>query len=225
MEYTITLQNKKNIAENILELKFNKPPDFNFIPGQFVQFIMHTADGKIKRAYSIVSIPEETNLVFIIKLIDDGRGSKFLNKLSIGQSIKITEPTGLFISNPNSLEDCFIATGAGLSPIISMVRDNLEIKKITKKINLIFGVRYKKDIFLQEELKKMSEKFSNFSYQIALSKPDENWKGLNGRVTNFLPENIGQDFYICGNPEMVKEVFDLLLKKGVDNKKIHFEIF
>jgi len=120
-----------------------------------------------------------------------------------------------------------VATGAGIAPIMSIINNQLDKKQNTQKIILLFGVRSQEDIFFVNYLEKLN-KYLNFSYQITLSRPDENgeWTGLRGRVTDHIEGDfVGHQIYLCGNATMVKDVREILINKKVEPKQIHFEIF
>ena len=52
---------------------------------------------------------------------------------------------------------------------------------------------------------------------------------MSGRITAHLPEKVlnkkNNHFYLCGSPEMVKDVRKLLIENGMEVKNIKFEIF
>ncbi|PIR04106.1 MAG: hypothetical protein COV59_02895 [Candidatus Magasanikbacteria bacterium CG11_big_fil_rev_8_21_14_0_20_39_34] len=218
----------KMLNHNIMELHLEKPEAFSYLAGQFVQFFIPKDDTQVKRSYSLASAPKDPDLEFCIKILPkelNGPASLYLPTLDIGDSIQISQPRGRFTPKDDQ-NQFYIATGAGLAPILGMIRDQLEHKRNTKKIELLFGVRNENDIFFQERLKKLQDTFPNFRYNIALSQPETEWSGLRGRVTeHLLHDLVDHSYYICGNPHMVKDVRSTLIENGVDSKSILFEIF
>ena len=119
-----------------------------------------------------------------------------------------------------------VATGTGIAPVISIIRDQLEKKGNKEKMELVFGVRHEEDVFWQDRLEELSKKYDNFSYKLALSQPKDSWVGYKGRVTEHLPGDAHKmHSYICGQTEVVKSVRNALIEKGTDLKQIHFEVF
>ncbi len=219
------LVSKKEIAKDVIELRFTKPLDFSFKAGQFVQFQIPTANSPVLRSYSLSSNPSDPDLELCIKKIPNGTGSNFFDSLPIGGSVNISLPKGRFTVEANNLPLAFIATGAGLAPIMSIISDELVNKKNPETLYLLFGVRSEEDLFWLDRLNSLQEKYSNFKYGITLSQPTQSWQGLSGRVTNHFDfENI-QHFYLCGNTEMVKDARELLIAKNIPASQIHFEIF
>jgi ferredoxin-NADP reductase len=224
--YQVKLLHKVLIAREMLELRFEKPAGFTFTAGQFVQFFIPHGMESVLRSYSISSHPQEDYLEFCVKLVPEGKGATFFNNLSLGSIANFRGPEGRFVCEPHhDRSKLFVATGAGIAPIISMIEQ--ELKTVPDiSITLLFGVRSETDLFWTERLQKLQTNFPSFTYQITLSQPSESWSGLRGRVTEHLSEiSEMQEYYLCGSLEMVKDARTILQKKKVELKKVHLEIF
>ena len=234
------MNNKTKWESNIIEktmhtkdmvvIPCSKPEGFTYKAGQFVQWDVpdkESKNGIVKRSYSLASSPHHENLSFCIKIKEDGKAGKYVTRMDKGDTLVFEGPQGRFCCNEETDESLFfIATGAGIAPIIGMIEDQLENKKTDKRIHLLFGLRFENDIFWQEKIDHLLSTYNNFSYQITLSRPEGTWDGLKGRVTEHLHEHDGNhSFYLCGSLPMVKDVREILKEKGVDMKSIHFEIF
>ena len=223
--YKTTILKKDYLNTDNIYFQLEKPAGYEFKAGQFLQTIF----GKLKRSYSIFSKPSEPTLDLCVKILEGGQASEIFKKIEVGEKLEITEATGHFIITEEDIDRSYVATGTGLAPIASMIRTSLEDFGHKSKIYLLFGVRHEEDIFYIEELKELSKNHENFSFELTLSRPSENWKGNSGRVSAHLPEKIidrkNNHFYLCGSPEMVKDVSKLLSDDGVDMKNIKFEIF
>ncbi len=225
--YTIKLLEKHQIADNVIEMKFEKPETLDFESGQFMQFLIPKDGKKTARSYSIASTPSDKYLEFCVKLHKKGLASEFFNEMQLGDQVEIKGPLGRFTCHDKEMSALFlIATGAGLAPIMGIIRDQLENRGSKIKINLLFGVRSEKDIFWNDRLSLLEEKYSNFSYQICLSQPTGDWGGNCGRVTEHMKDiDNASHFFLCGSPDMVIQVKEMLAGAKVDQKQIHFEVF
>lgn len=100
---------------------FTKP----FLAGQFTMIGM--GDDDILRAYSIASPPDADYLEFLSIKVDDGPLTSRLQHIQPGQEIEVmNRPTGtLVLKNllPGKRLWC-VATGTGLAPFMSIVRDS-----------------------------------------------------------------------------------------------------
>lgn len=225
-EYTVTLLEKKAIAANIYELRFSRPVGFDFQAGQFVQCVVPEGEKMTTRSYSLAGTPADDELLFCVKMLPDGVASNFFKQMNIGDTMAIRGPLGRFVCNNDAAAHVFIATGVGLAPIMGMIEDELKNKKTDKELRLLFGVRSEEDAFWLKRLDALQAAFSTFSYTCTLSRPNDAWSGISGRVTDHLDDHdVGHDFYICGSPEMVMDVRKRLTERGASTKHIHFEIF
>jgi NAD(P)H-flavin reductase len=119
---------------------------------------------------------------------------------------------------------CFVATGTGIVPVLSMVESFS--KDFDRKIKIIFGLREEKDLFYVERIENLKSKFKDFSSVITLSRPTDSWKGDKGRVTSHL-KNIKKDaqYFVCGSGAMINDVRKTLKEKGVKKGDVFFENF
>ncbi len=72
--YTVTLTERRLVAEGTMAFYFDKPPQFVFAPGQFVDLTLlqpseTDAEGNT-RAFSIASAPQESTLMVATRLRD-----------------------------------------------------------------------------------------------------------------------------------------------------------
>lgn len=222
--HSTKLLSKKTIADNTLELVFEKPADFVFFAGEFIQFEFDLGAEKISRSYSIASAPHEKELKFCIKLIPKGRASGIFSKIKIGDSLLMSASSVIHNKDSKTAPKIFISTGTGVAPVISII-NHLSFIKSPIKLKLIFGLRHEQDIFWIGHLEELKTQNSNFDYTITLSQPSGQWIGVKGRVTDHLPIDTSAIYYLCGSVEMVKNVRDQLLFAGINPKKVNLEMY
>ena len=217
----------KDLADQVKEITFEPLREKPYLPGQFIG--IKIADNKGEpgfRAYSLLE-NKEGNFQICVKKMKDGRGSNFLHSCKKDDVLEVLFPLGYF-GLPKKLSPnlIFIATGTGIVPILSLLK-NLP-QDASQNIKLFFGMRHEKDLFYFERVKKIFQKLKNASFLLTLSQPSEKWTGNKGRVTNFIEQenfNKNTQFFICGSGKMIQSMNDLLLKKGIKKKYIFFEDF
>lgn len=230
--YQLICTGNKKIARDVYEFTFKRPGELTFRAGQFVLFdvaLLDDATDIQTRAFSIASTPLEDDLLFVAKLKEGGRASRWIaESLKAGDTVRTQGPFGNFVlSKENPKDLLFIATSTGVAPFRSQIIDALE-SGFTKQIDLVFGVRNTEDLFWKEEFQKIAQQYENFNLHIALSGNDEEWDGHKGRVQT-LATLICKDFstkniYVCGSPEMTKEMKRLCLEEwGVEKSDLHVE--
>lgn len=227
-QYSAQIRAKKQLTKDVFECQFEKPLGFDYLAGQFVQFLIPQGESIKRLAYSLSSIPSDDFIEFCIKIHDDGVGCQYVLKMKENDTLNFQGPRGLFVHKENTTSLSFIGTGTGIAPLLALVRDELENKNNTSEMRLLFGVRSEEDLFWITRLEELHTKYSNFTYTVTLSQPTapETWTGLRGRVTEHLQKYFeSQKFYLCGSAAMIKDVREILIKNGVEAKGIHFEVF
>ena len=206
-------------------------PEGKWIPFKAGQFCMvHVPkDGEkpLKKAYSICSSPFETGyLDLCIKLVEGGFATNWFWTLKEGDALTVTIPYGGFVlKEPVADELVFVATGTGLAPLRSMLRQML-LDGFQKPVTLIFGVRYENEVLYSDEFRELEKKHANFKFIPTISRPKE-WKGEVGYVQEKLKKYVtdpkGKQIYVCGLVPMIEAVQKAAEEIGFDKKQVHFE--
>jgi ferredoxin-NADP reductase len=219
---------KQRLSPKVYHLVLGKlsPGPMTFHAGQFIQFIIAP---RVLRQFSMCSVPSQTaELEFCVDISPGGQGSRFVEFLQVGSTVVFRGPFGVFTvpeGERRTIE--FVATGAGIAPIRSMLRDLLE-RRPEIHARLLFGNRSQEHLLYHDELLTLAREHSRFTYVPALSQPAPDWTGERGRVTEILDRGndlLGRPYYLCGSPQMVDDTRKILAAKGVPERDVHFEKF
>lgn len=206
----------KSVAKGVFVLSFKR--SFDFKAGQVVSIDIEEINQA--RLYSIASGEESE---FIDILFDERPGGKltpFLSKVKAGDTIWISKAFGEFVCEEDDEEAWFIASGTGIAPYVSMICSGKGSKK-----RLIHGGRTDENFYYSDIL----EQYLDNENYIRCASQQKDTKHFKGRLTTWLrehphlPTNI--KYYLCGSAEMVVEVRDLLIAKGVPFQKIVSETY
>ncbi|HQM15876.1 MAG TPA: FAD-binding oxidoreductase [Candidatus Woesebacteria bacterium] len=229
--YTAVFEDAQIYNEKFTHLHFElkKPFSIKFRAGQFITFKINEQGSQ--RAYSICSDPDiDHGVEILIDVSPQGEGIKYFQNLKMGTEVFFTGPMGRFYIEDNAQEEAIVlvGTGSGVAPLYSMVIDQLKNKEDTRPITLYWGLRQASHLVWQDELARWSKNFPNFQFHPTLSQAETEWNLCRGRVTNCLqvhdlPANAG--YYLCGGKQMINDVKQLLLARGVTADKIHHEKF
>lgn len=230
--YQLRCTHNERIANGVYEFHFEKPATFSFKAGQFVLFDVALIDNPADiqtRALSIASAPHEEKLIFVNKQKEGGRASAWIERvLRPGDEVRIQGPFGNFqVDATNDKDILFIATSTGVAPFRSQILAMIHAGS-TRKIDLVFGVRNEEDMFWKEQFESMAQKYPNLFVHFPLSNPSPEWKGHRGRVQTLIPLIIPditqRQIYVCGSPDMTKELKQLCLEEWhVEKKDLHVE--
>lgn len=217
---TLKIKHIQKITPDVLQIKTNKPEDLKFKPGQATKlFINQDAWEDEGRPFTFTSLPEDDDLEFVIKSYPTHNGvtDKLLD-LKKGDELLQNEVFGNIYFRG---EGTFIAGGAGLTPLIAILR-NRQKHNSNENNKLIFANKTKDDIILKDELEKiLGDNFINI-----LSKEKSNEYAHGHIDAEFLKkqiDNTNQKFYVCGPEKMIESVVNDLIKIGVHKDDIIVE--
>ena len=213
------------INPRLVHLVLNHKKDFK--AGQFA--MLKHVSGTVKRAFSIASSPMDESWEFIIRINEGGKFTPGLRELQAGDELEVDGPYGHFVFRDEDRETLFIAGGAGISPMRSMIRYAVQ-KGVFQKSPfwLFYGVNVPDDFAFFDEFVAMDKDLENFNFVPVVLEPPSDWKGDTGFVMPAIENRFGQDLagkvaYICGPPPMVKAVREFLEGHGMLPEDIRFE--
>ncbi len=189
------------------------------------------ADKLIRRAYSIASASVEKRYAeFYVTLITSGQLTPRLFALPYGGRLFLgPKPSGMFTLDRVAPGKAvlLIATGTGLAPYMSMLR-TLLVNDARRPFVILHGARYSWDLGYRGEIESLARLRPNLIYIPAITRPDEDphFRGNVGRVQTLLEKGVVEllsgvpldpalmDVFLCGNPEMIRIVKEMLLARG-----------
>ena len=210
----------------VLRLVEPGPGEVKFFPGQYMDIAVPGTDQV--RSFSMANTSSRDGLLeFVIKVYPDGLFSHFLDaQLQPGDRLELTGPFGVFTLREGDADLVFIGGGAGMAPILSLLRSMAE-RGISRKATFFYGARGRRDLCFEDEIHALAEKLPGFSYVPALS--HEEWDGETGLITDVVKRLVGDiarvHAYVCGPPPMVEAAIPLLETLGVAEKRIYYDKF
>ncbi len=216
-EYKVKIKKSEKITHDVLRFVTEKPDGYTFKPGQANEVAIDK-DGwrDEKRPFTFTSLPDDDFLEFNIKTYPEQDGvTKKLLELEPGDHFLLHEPFGTILYKGDGV---FIAGGAGITPFVAIFRKLDEDNELQGN-KLIFGNKEEKDIIHHEELK---EKFGdNFINVLSEEKKEEYEHGMIDRdIIEKYVDDYQQYFYLCGPPEMIKNLEETIKDLGVKDDLI-----
>ncbi|OZM72300.1 CDP-6-deoxy-delta-3,4-glucoseen reductase [Amycolatopsis antarctica] len=215
-----------------LVLRLLEPDEIRFFPGQYVDIAVPGTEHSRSFSMANTSSREHGTLEFVIRIYPGGAFSEFLaSAVSVGDRLDLTGPFGVFTLRDAPQADLvFVGGGAGMAPILSLLRSMSE-RGLDRKATYYYGARRMADLCFEKELRSLEETLPGFTFVPALSEPgdDEEWSGEVGLITDVLRRResdlAGADAYVCGPPPMVEAAVELLPSLGVSDKRIFYDKF
>jgi ring-1,2-phenylacetyl-CoA epoxidase subunit PaaE len=209
---------------------------FTYLPGQHITLRTTINNEDVRRSYSLCSSPLHDEWRIAVKKVDGGIFSEFANYiLKAGDTIELMPPMGHFVLQQTTQPKHYIClvAGSGITPVLSIIKTGL-INQPQSGFTLIYGNRTRQSIIFKEEIEALKNKYiSRFQVIYVLSRERTEAPLNEGRIDVKKCEQVfksvaslnADDFFLCGPEAMIFSVKDWLEMKGVDTKKIHFELF
>ena len=234
--YQPKLLNRVEVAEGTMAFQFEKPPAFNFKPGQSTDLTLLDPpetdwEGNV-RTFSIASAPFEDRLTFATRMRDTAF-KRSLKKMPLGTAVKMDSATGDFTLHKNSAQPgVFLTGGIGVTPFSSILRQ-ADHDRAPHKLHLFYSNSRPEDAPFLEVLQNLEKTNSNFSFiatMTDMAHSKKPWNGETGRInqemlSKYLNDLLGPIYYIAGPPAMVSAMSKMLVECSVDEDDIRTDEF
>jgi ferredoxin--NADP+ reductase len=219
----------------LVSFRVAKPRGYRFQPGQFARIGIERPDAEtLWRAYSIVSAPAEEFLEFFLVVLPQGEFSSRVGRFNLGDELLVEPAAQGFLTLDRfqpagtPLDLWLIATGTGLAPYVSMLRDS-KVWAAFARIVLVLSVRDKTDLAYEEELAGLESAAAPGRarlHRVVTLTRDHRHGALQGRIPALFDngeieracgvrlDEARSRFMLCGNPAMVEAMRKLLKSKG-----------
>jgi predicted ferric reductase len=202
-----------------------------FQPGQFAWLTLRASPWRVKEhPFSFSSsAAREDRLEFTIKELGDF--TRTIKHTQVGEVAYLDGPYGVFSVDryPEAPGFVFIAGGAGITPIVSMLR-TLADRQERRPLWFFYGNKRWEEVTFREELETLKECLDLVLVHV-LQEPPGDWRGESGYVTpamlrKFLPADARRyEYFLCGPKPMSEAVQQGLRALRVPLGRIHFELF
>jgi ferredoxin-NADP reductase len=234
--HKVKLKALRTICTGTTAFYFEKPENFEFEAGQFVNFTLLSPDDTDlqgnSRALSIASAPHEGNLMVAMRL----RPTAFkrnLNSLPLGSELLLQGPYGWMTLPRNGARPAvLLAGGIGITPFRSLIWNAAESLS-PRRIFLFYSVRVPEEAAFLEELQEMERYNGRYKLICTVTQPEKasmSWRGETGRISiemlsKWIPDLSVPIYYIAGPPGMVTGVRNMLIGSGIAEEDIRAEEF
>jgi ferredoxin--NADP+ reductase len=216
----------EHYTDTLFKFRTERPRTFRFSAGEFVMIGLDNWSEKLQknkpimRAYSISSGPYDDWLEFYSIKVPDGPLTSKLQKINVGDEVEVGQkPTGtLTHSNLELGGDLWLlATGTGIAPFISLLRDPATYE-LFDYIRVLWSVREQAELLAYDEfLRDLDIEY------LPIVTQDPEWPFERKRITTLMEEGLLindmpelNKVMICGSMPFNNDVKDLLTPLGWD---------
>jgi len=220
MDYKTEILLTEFVTHDVKRFIVAKPEGFRYEPGQAVDLAIDREglrDGR--RPFTPTSLPDDDVLEFTIKKYPERDAvTVALHECKAGDKLTVSDPFGTIAYKGRGV---FIAGGAGLTPMLAIVRDQAR-KEGLDGHTLIFSNDTPADVICEKELREA------FGDRCFLTCTQESGPGYDDRRVDkdYLAGHIDdwqQYFYVCGPDSFVEDINAALKELGVRPEHLVYE--
>jgi ferredoxin--NADP+ reductase len=222
--------------DKLFTFSTSKPAGYAFSAGQYARLGLPADDHVIWRPYSMTSAPAAEELEFYGIVVPNGAFTMRAKQLQVGDRMLVEKQCYGFLT-PDRFGDggelWMLATGTGIGPFISMLRDGYVWRKFARLI-LVHCVRHADEFAYAEELASLAlssqvGSAAKLQYLRTSTRDEAAPTGdlLRGRITTLLENgelerragaSLNEEttrIMMCGNPQMIEDTRKLLHARGL----------
>jgi ferredoxin-NADP reductase len=230
------LKSRQDVAEGTTAFCFDKPVDWTFVAGQFIDMTLLApaetdAEGDT-RGFSIASAPFEDTIMIVTRMRDTAF-KRVLKTMPLGTEVKIEGPFGdLRLHNDTARPAVVLSGGIGITPFRSILLQAAHEKR-TQRIFFLDGNRRPEDAPFLADMQALDHENTNFTFIATMSEMEQSqlpWDGERGYIdqqmlSKYLAGVTDAIYYLTGPPGMVRGLRTILAAAGVDHDDIRTEEF
>lgn len=233
-KFSSTLIKINKFTDTISEFVFKIDSKISFIPWQFVMMeIANWAKVSPKRAYSVVSYKSEIDELTLCIDNVNWVWTAWIFNLKEWDKVNFIWPMGNFNLKNEAEQIYFFATWIWLPPIKCLVETLLNPSWKGglggfKSTTIFFWTRYKKDIYYEQWMKDLANKYPNFKYEICLSREEISWYHhwyITNKIVDEKIDFTNAEVYYCGSVPVRDDLKAKLLNQGLLDNRFFSEAF
>lgn len=229
------LRSVQDLAPGVKHFAFEREDGepLEFLPGQFVQMFFPEGGDRIRRSYSIASVPgQDPTIDIAVSAVVDGIATRHFWAMEPGHKVESMGPFGrLVLRDEPPSRHILVATGTGVTPYRAMLPElGRRLEAGAPPVHLLFGTRTRLDLLYGDEFAAFAERTPGFEYNAHYSRgmPDDPrpWERpgyVQGAFEGLEPDPEADVFYLCGNPNMIDDATAWLMERGFPSQRIRRE--
>ena len=215
---------EKRRVSDIQILTFKKPEkkELHYHSGQFAYIrFLHSPLSAEEHPFSFLSCPSDPYISFGIKVLGDF--TERVTTIEPKKMARINGGFGNFIPRYDIEQTCFIGSGVGIVPIVSLIRD-MKNHPPKQQVLCFLSVNTREELLYEKEMREIADSIPQLRLLFYIYQED----GIRYSETLFeseIPEPQIYSYYICSSPTVRTVVVQSLKRLGVPKKQLHYEVF
>lgn len=235
------VSSRRDVSPELWIIRLLPEEPVSFQAGQYVTIGIPDGERTLERPYSVASSPREAELEFFVELVPDGKLTPHLYDVPEGGEVTLRRGAkGRLLLDRESGHTLhfMVATVTGVAPFRSILRD-LDAEAggpaVMRKVALLHAASVPGEFGYYDDLSTFARRHDWFRYLPTVSRTwcAPQWTGETGRAEDVLRKYLDTlgfsaphtTVYLCGNPHMIRNAREILLRAGFAQKSIKEEQF
>lgn len=204
-------------------------PRWSFKAGQWIDLFVKIAGKWQVGGYSMTTSPTEKHRFdLVVRAAEYHPVTRYLHEqLQVGEQLSCSQGQGDFYYDEQDSDSLLLlATGIGVTPLLSMVRF-AQAAGIDLPITLLHGSSQVSDFIYSEELAEYAANNPLFTYRPILAQPQAQWRGEVSLIDQTLLSgeaiSAQTDVYFCGARGFIESTITALRVLSVKESRMHYE--
>ena len=213
-----------------LRLRLPAAERLQFLAGQYIDLLLK--DGR-RRSFSLANPPHDDEMLELhVRRVPGGKFSdQLLSDMRPKALLRFEGPLGSFYLREQSNRPIIlVAGGTGFAPIKSIL-EHAFAAGIECPMHLFWGVRARRDLYLEELPRRWAGEHPGFRFTPVLSEPApaDDWSGETGfvhdSVLRHYPDLSDHEVYMSGPPPMIDAGRQAFRAAGLPREALFFDSF
>ena len=189
-------------------------------PGQFA-LVAFRSGRRFKgcgefHPFTVSSIDGASGFRIAVKALGDC--TRNIQSIEPGVLARVQGAFGEFLGDPTRKLQYWIAGGIGITPFLALLRAG----QLERPTTLIYLYRSQSDALFVDELRAIASSLPNLDLRLSATGDGP----IDPETVLPAGEDVGKgEFWLCGPPPMVEAFARLLRRRGIANRRMHFENF
>ena len=203
--------------------------EFNYKSGQWIDCYADVNGRREIVGYSLASSPSSNDFIELAIKISDNPVTRYIHQeAAIGDLLYIEGGQGdVYYEKDMGDNIVLAAAGIGIAPIMGILRYINEVT--TSDVTLFQSAPTFDELIYHNEIKRIADSNPRIRYYPCITREEPPEGVEKGRITGNLFEKYDIDsdslFYLSGPGEMIPDLKDYLVNRGVDDAKIKYEVW
>jgi ferredoxin-NADP reductase len=215
----------------IKTLRLKPEGEFRFKSGQWIDCFAEIEGQRKVAGYSMTSSPLSKDYFDLaVKNVGENPVTRYIHSTAkLGDTLFVDGGHGdVFYAKGLAKSIYLIASGIGIAPHMSIFRF-IDEGGLDASATLLYSASSPQELVFKDEIDAIAKRNSRMRCLYTVDEETYGWSGRIGKLDAKMMHEAGVDldalYYICGLPDMIHEMVDVLRSLGVRRKQMRYELW